>query len=194
MLFGSISSLLVISCVSTCYIFRSMLVTESTTLRHTQEVNLQTNTHTHQLNSIQLVFQAKKLAWEHYRNLLEEVELWYLVDTEVTPPTNPKEMEKHTKKSTKVKQIIHDLMKDLLIPHIAKNKTVKEMFDEDLYLCKAHHKIPKSCVTMEETTIVTLVGSSLVLVMEEVHHKGGFLGDLKGSNSKFSSQAYHPLS
>jgi hypothetical protein len=71
---------------------------------------------------------------------------------------------------------------------------LEDVLSQDLYLCKAHHKIPKSCVTMEETTTVTLVGSSLVLVMEEVHHKGGFPGDLKGSNSKFSSQAYRPLS
>jgi hypothetical protein len=39
----------------------------------------------------------------------------------------------------------------------------------------------KSCVTMEDPTTVTLVRTSLVLVMEEVHHKGGFPGDLKGS-------------
>jgi hypothetical protein len=57
---------------------------------------------------------------------------------------------------------------------------------------QTNHKFPKSCVTMEKTTIVTFVGSSLVLVMEEVHHKGGFPNDLKGPNSKFSSQAYPP--
>jgi hypothetical protein len=34
---------------------------------------------------------------------------------------------------------------------------------------------------MEDPTTVTLVRNYLVLVMEEVHRKGGFLGDLKGS-------------
>jgi hypothetical protein len=47
---------------------------------------------------------------------------------------------------------------------------------------------------MEEPTTVTLVGTSLVLVMEEVHHKGGFPGDLKELNRKYSSQAYCSLS
>jgi hypothetical protein len=32
------------------------------------------------------------------------------------------------------------------------------------YLCKAPPQVPKSCVTMEEPTIATLVGTSLVLV------------------------------
>jgi hypothetical protein len=40
---------------------------------------------------------------------------------------------------------------------------------------------PKSCITMEDPTTVTLVRTSLILVMEEVHHKGGFPSDLKGS-------------
>jgi hypothetical protein len=39
---------------------------------------------------------------------------------------------------------------------------------------------------MEETNIVILVGSSLVLEME--YHKGGFPGNLKGLNNNFSSQ------
>lgn len=32
------------------------------------------------------------------QDLLEEVELWYIVDKGLTPPTNPK-LAKHTKKS-----------------------------------------------------------------------------------------------
>jgi hypothetical protein len=58
------------------------------------------------------------------------------------------------------------------------------LLSQDLYLCKALHKIPKSCVSMEESTTVTKVETSLILVMDEVHHKGGFLGDFKESNSK----------
>jgi hypothetical protein len=53
---------------------------------------------------------------------------------------------------------------------------------------------PKSCVTMEDPITVTLVRTSLVLVMEEVHHKGDFLVTSRDQSSKYSSQAYRPLS
>jgi hypothetical protein len=49
------------------------------------------------------------------------------------------------------------------------------------YMCKAPPQVPKSYITMENPTIVTLVRNSLVLVMEEVHHRGGFPNDLKES-------------
>lgn len=55
--------------------------------------------------------------------------MWYLVDKEVTPSTNPKDFVEHTKKLAKAKQIIFDSVKDHLIPHIAEKKRVKEMFD-----------------------------------------------------------------
>jgi hypothetical protein len=42
-------------------------------------------------------------------------------------------------------------------------------------------QVPQICITMENPTTVTLVRNSLVLVMEEVHHKGGFPNDFKGS-------------
>jgi hypothetical protein len=61
------------------------------------------------------------------QNLLEEVELWFLVEKEVVLPTNPKDLAKHNRKSIKAKQIILDLVKDHLIPHIAEKKTTKEM-------------------------------------------------------------------
>ena len=41
-----------------------------------------------------------------------------------------------------------------------------KILSQDLFLWKSHHEIPKSCITMEETTIVTLVGYSLVLGIE----------------------------
>jgi len=63
------------------------------------------------------------------QNLLEEVELWYLVDKDVTPPTNPKDLVEHTKKSVKEKWIVLDLVKDHLILHIAGKKMVKDMYD-----------------------------------------------------------------
>jgi hypothetical protein len=37
------------------------------------------------------------------QNLLEEVELWYLVEKEVVLPTDPKELAEHNRKLVKVK-------------------------------------------------------------------------------------------
>jgi hypothetical protein len=71
------------------------------------------------------------------QNLLEEVELWYFVDTEVAPPIDLKDLVEHTKKSIKVKQIILDMVKDHLIPHITKKKMVKEMFDAMVMLYRS---------------------------------------------------------
>jgi hypothetical protein len=56
-----------------------------------------------------------------------------------------------------------------------------KMLSHDLYLCKSKHKITKSCVTTRNPTTITLVRNPLVLVMEEVHQKGAFASDLKGS-------------
>jgi hypothetical protein len=42
-------------------------------------------------------------------------------------------------------------------------------------------KDPKFCITTEDPMTLTLVRNSLVLMMEEVHQKGLFSGDLKGS-------------
>jgi hypothetical protein len=42
-------------------------------------------------------------------------------------------------------------------------------------------QVPKYYVTMEYPTTISLVRNSLILVLEEVQHKAGFLGDLKGS-------------
>lgn len=38
--------------------------------------------------------------------LLFARELWYIVDKGLTPPTNPKDLAKHTKKSATVKHIV----------------------------------------------------------------------------------------
>jgi hypothetical protein len=43
------------------------------------------------------------------------------------------------------------------------------LLSQDLYLCKALHKIPKSYVPMEESTTVTKVGTYLILVMDEFY-------------------------
>jgi hypothetical protein len=66
MLLGSISCVLVRSCICIEYICRSMcLITEYNPKAETWKANLQTHTNIQQISG-QLVFQAKKLAWEHY--------------------------------------------------------------------------------------------------------------------------------
>jgi hypothetical protein len=71
------------------------------------------------------------------------------------------------------------------VPNTCPSVFVFNTWDTDMglgvVLCKARPQVPKSCVTMEDPTTVTLVRTSIVLVMEEVLHKGGFPGDLKGS-------------
>jgi hypothetical protein len=51
------------------------------------------------------------------QNLLEVVNLWYLVE-EVKPPTDPKDLAKYNKNAVNTKQILLDSVKDHLIPHI----------------------------------------------------------------------------
>lgn len=58
-------------------------------------------------------------------------------------PTNPKDLAKHTRKLVKVKQILLDLVKDHLIPHIADRKMAKNMYD-----------VKSPCTTVRMFTLV----------------------------------------
>jgi hypothetical protein len=60
--------------------------------------------------------------------LLEENNLWDIVNNVVPSLTNPKELAAH-KKGMRSKWMTIDAIKDHLIPHISKKKTIKEMFD-----------------------------------------------------------------
>ena len=60
--------------------------------------------------------------------LLEEHELWYLVEKTVTLPTKAGGFADYNKKMSKRKQVILNQTKDPLIPHIIRN-IGKEMFD-----------------------------------------------------------------
>jgi hypothetical protein len=61
--------------------------------------------------------------------LLEENDLWDLVDQVITPPTDPQQLATHKKKEVKSKRVILDAVKNHLIPHVSEKKTAKEMFD-----------------------------------------------------------------
>jgi hypothetical protein len=61
--------------------------------------------------------------------LLEENDLWDIVKDVVPLPTDPQQLVAHNKMEVKAKQMILDAIKDYMIPHISKKKTMKEMFD-----------------------------------------------------------------
>jgi hypothetical protein len=61
--------------------------------------------------------------------LLEEHELWHLMEKKVLIPTDVALMAEYNKKVCKVKHVILNSMNDHLIPHIIRQKTKKEMCD-----------------------------------------------------------------
>jgi hypothetical protein len=60
---------------------------------------------------------------------LEENDLWDIIKDIMTSPTYPQQLAAHTKREVKAKQMILDVIKHHLIPHISKKKIAKEMFD-----------------------------------------------------------------
>ena len=51
--------------------------------------------------------------------LLEEYELWEIVETVVVVPTDPNLLAEFQKKNIKAKRIILDSVKDHIIPHVS---------------------------------------------------------------------------
>ena len=51
--------------------------------------------------------------------LLEEYELWEIVETVVVVPTDPVSLATFKKKNIKAKRVILDSVKDHIIPHVA---------------------------------------------------------------------------
>jgi len=63
------------------------------------------------------------------QNLLDVANLWYLVEKEVNPPTDPRDLTEYNKNAMNAKQVIQDLVKDHLIPCIIDKSTTKEIYD-----------------------------------------------------------------
>jgi lysine/ornithine N-monooxygenase len=61
--------------------------------------------------------------------LLEDHELWHLVDKKDTLLRDVALLVEHNKKMSKAKRVILDLGKNHLIPHIIRKTTSKKMFD-----------------------------------------------------------------
>jgi hypothetical protein len=61
--------------------------------------------------------------------LLEEHDSWDFVENIVVEPTKPVLLAEHKKKMDKMKQVILDMVKDHLIPHIYGKTMGKDMFD-----------------------------------------------------------------
>ena len=62
--------------------------------------------------------------------VLKENKIWnYVISVVVVPAINPVSLDFHEVKEAKSQRIILDGVKDHLIPHLAKKKTTKEMWD-----------------------------------------------------------------
>jgi hypothetical protein len=88
-----------------------------------------------QLDGISNYLQWKVRMW----TILRENKIWSFVNTiVVVPSTNPVDFYFHEVKEAKDQTLIQDGVKDHLIPHLAKKKTTKEMWDalKNLYEAK----------------------------------------------------------
>jgi hypothetical protein len=63
------------------------------------------------------------------QNLLEAVNLWFLVEKEVKLPTVLEDLAKYNKIAVNSKRVLLDSVKDHLIPHIGGKSIAKEMYD-----------------------------------------------------------------
>ena len=61
--------------------------------------------------------------------LLEEYELWEIVETAVVVPTNPVLLAAFRKKNVKAKRVILDSVKDHIIPHVAGRDFAFQMWE-----------------------------------------------------------------
>jgi hypothetical protein len=61
--------------------------------------------------------------------LLEESELWDIVEKAVTIPTDATLLVEYNKKNVKAKRIILDAIKDHLIPHITRKNNAFDMWE-----------------------------------------------------------------
>jgi hypothetical protein len=68
--------------------------------------------------------------------LLEENEIWNIMEKTQTIPTNTMFLAAFTKKNVKAKRMLLDAVKDHIIPHVSRNKYAYEMWDA---LIKLYH-------------------------------------------------------
>ena len=61
--------------------------------------------------------------------VLKELRVWSFINSVMTKPTNKDELEVFEAHEAKAQRIILDWVKDHLIPHLAKKKTTKDMWD-----------------------------------------------------------------
>ena len=72
--------------------------------------------------------------------VLKEWKKWSFVNTKMTKPTDRDELEEFESLEAKSERVILDGVKDHLIPHLAKNKTTKDMWDTLNQLFEAKNK------------------------------------------------------
>jgi hypothetical protein len=86
----------------------------------------------------------------------------------VATPTDPQWLEAHKKKEVKAKQMIMDVVKDHLIPHISKKKTAKEMFDALVGLYQSEN-INKKMILLNKLRSIEMIRSDTVTNYHEGH-------------------------
>lgn len=74
--------------------------------------------------------------------LLEECDLWEIVEKIVTVPTNTTLLAEFKKKNVKAKRIILDSVKDHIVPHVADKDYAFQMWESlgNLYQSSNHNK------------------------------------------------------
>ena len=61
--------------------------------------------------------------------MLEENEIWEFVDQPLKPSIDAIALAEHKRKDVKAKRIILDGVKDHVVPHLFRKKTVREMWE-----------------------------------------------------------------
>jgi hypothetical protein len=104
------------------------------------------------------------LQWKvRMTTIFKENKLWALVTTVVVPPSNDHiALDIHEVKEAKAQRLILDGVKDPLIPHLAKKKTTKEMWEALKNLYEAKNKNRKMALKDKLHSIKMTMGESVV--------------------------------
>jgi hypothetical protein len=100
--------------------------------------------------------------------LLEENDLWDILKSVVTPPTDLQQLVTHNKSEMKAKRMILDAIKHHLIPHISKKKTAKEMIDALVSLYQSENINRKMILRNKLKSIVMTKSDSVTSYLMKV--------------------------
>jgi hypothetical protein len=93
--------------------------------------------------------------------LLEENDLWDIIKSVVSPPTDLQQLVAHNKREVKARRMILDAINDHLIPHVSEKKTTKDMFDALVSLYQSQN-INKKIVLQNKLRSILMTRSDTV--------------------------------